>query len=91
VIVSVTDDEALREAARCSATEGLYVEPSSGAGLAGLRRLLEEGHVGADEVVVAVLSGSGFRETATTMELQPLEREVLHMADLEPFLSDVDA
>lgn len=91
LIVSVTDEEALREAKRCSTTEGLYVEPSSGAGLAGLQRLLDEGRIAHDEVAVAVLSGSGFRETATTMDLQPLEREVLDMADLEPFLRGVDA
>lgn len=90
-ILSITDEAALQEAARCSSTEGLYVEPSTGTGLAGLQMLLDSGRVDPDDLVVALLCGSGFRETSLTMELRPLKREALDMEELEQFILDIDA
>jgi threonine synthase len=59
-IVAVSEDEivaALRELAR----KGLYVEPTSAAGAAGLSKLLVTGTVKPEERTVLVLTGSGLK------------------------------
>lgn len=59
-IVAVSEDEivaALRDLAR----KGLYVEPTSAAGAAGLTQLIASGLVKPDETTVLVLTGSGLK------------------------------
>lgn len=58
-----TDDEALQAQRRIGASEGLYVEPSSSVVLTAIDQLTREGQIRPDEQVVAVLTGSGHRET----------------------------
>ncbi len=68
--VSVSDEEALQAGAELGRSEGLYAEPSSAACIAGLNRLRQSGRL--DEgTVVAMLSGSGFRETFLTADRSP--------------------
>lgn len=73
--LSVTDEEALAAQQQCGRLEGLYVEPSTGACLAGVDRLLAAGHVAPTETVVALVSGSGFRENFVTMTRRPLQKQ----------------
>ncbi|ESP89594.1 threonine synthase [Candidatus Halobonum tyrrellensis] len=54
--VAVEDDEIV-DAQRALASEGIGVEPASAASLAGLRRLRDDGVVGADEDVVCLTTG----------------------------------
>ncbi|MFC6786923.1 threonine synthase [Halobaculum halobium] len=51
------DDEAITEAQRDLAREGVGVEPASAASVAGLRKLREAGRVDADEDVVCLTTG----------------------------------
>jgi threonine synthase len=64
---TVVDEEAIvaaqLEAAR---TEGLFPEPSSACALAGARRLRQQGWIGPDETVVALITSMGLKDPAST-------------------------
>src|SRR5262249_45254154 len=70
--VVAVDETEIVEALGALARKGLYVEPTSAAAAAGLRRLLEEGAIRRDEVTVLVLTGSGLKASATIGELLKL-------------------
>jgi threonine synthase len=59
--VGVTDDE-IFEAVETLGREGLFIEPSGAVTLAGLKRQVLAGVIQADERVVCVLTGSGFKD-----------------------------
>jgi threonine synthase len=61
-IESVSDDEILAAQGDIIRLEGIFCEPASAAGVAGVRRLAAEGRIGADEVVVCVLTGHGLKD-----------------------------
>ncbi len=84
--ISVTDEEALNAQQKIGHSEGLYIEPSSGACLAGLSKLVDSGKLQRKESVVAMISGSGFRETATTMEYRPLKKQSTDLKKLSSTL-----
>jgi threonine synthase len=54
--VAVTDDE-ITAAQRSLAEDGIGVEPASAASVAGLRKLRDDGTIGADEQVVCLTTG----------------------------------
>ena len=54
--VAVSDDE-ITDAQRSLARDGVGVEPASAASVAGLRKLSEQGEIGADEQVVCLTTG----------------------------------
>jgi threonine synthase len=60
--ISVTDEEALEGVRELAAMEGILAEPSSGGVVAALRRLMADGLVEADQLVVGIVGGNGFRE-----------------------------
>ena len=62
VVVGIDDADAFAMQARLGAEEGVWVEPASAAPVAALSQLLRDGHVGADETVVCLLSGAGFKD-----------------------------
>ena len=62
-VVTATDEEALAALREIGADEGIYVEPSAAVALVGARKLVAAGRIGPEETVVAVLTGSGHRET----------------------------
>jgi threonine synthase len=64
-IEAVTDDEILSAYRALAREEGIFCEPSSAASLAGVTRLAAEGRIGAGELVVCVLTGSGLKDPAT--------------------------
>ena len=67
-IEAVTDDQILAAWRDLARLEGLFCEPSSAAGVAGLRMLAERGQfagLGDDPVVVAVLTGTGLKDPTT--------------------------
>jgi threonine synthase len=65
-IVSVDDDELLAAWSELARLEGVFCEPASAAGLAGLKRVRPEG-----ALVVCVLTGSGLKDTATVDRVAP--------------------
>jgi threonine synthase len=67
MFVSVDDTDALDAQRAFGAAEGIYLEPSSATVLAGFNRARREHAIGPNELVVLVLSGSGFRETFATI------------------------
>jgi threonine synthase len=68
LIDSVTDDEimaAWRDLASC---EGVFCEPASAAGVAGLRKLVQQRRANPDARYVAVLTGHGLKDPGLAVE-----------------------
>ncbi|MFN2452601.1 MAG: threonine synthase [Pyrinomonadaceae bacterium] len=59
--VSVTDEELIAAAGEIGAAEGLFVAPEGAACLPALRKLMNEGFVGADDRVVLFNTGAGVK------------------------------
>jgi threonine synthase len=62
LIEAVSDDEILEAQRLIVRLEGIFCEPASAAGVAGVRRLVAEGRVGSAETVVCVLTGHGLKD-----------------------------
>jgi threonine synthase len=62
LIESVTDGEILDAQRSIVQLEGVFCEPASAAGVAGVRRLASEGRIGSGETVVCVLTGHGLKD-----------------------------
>jgi threonine synthase len=62
LIETVTDDEILEAQRMVVQLEGVFCEPASAAGVAGVRNLAAAGRIGQDEVVVCVLTGHGLKD-----------------------------
>lgn len=82
LFTSVTDDEALDAQLKFSRGEGLYIEPSTGVVPAAIDQLLANGQIRADETVIALVCGGGFRETFVNVEQRPLTRQTIDPAAL---------
>ncbi len=61
-IEAVTDDEIVAAQRDIVRLEGIFCEPASAAGVAGVRRLVSEGRIGRGEVVVCILTGHGLKD-----------------------------
>jgi threonine synthase len=64
-VMTVTDGEMVDAQRRLATEEGLWVQPDSAAAVAALPRLRASRLVGADDLVVCVLTGAGHRDPAT--------------------------
>ena len=62
LIQAVSDQEILRMQLRIARSEGVFCEPASAAGVAGVARLAAEGRIGRSELVVCVLTGHGLKD-----------------------------
>ena len=62
LIEAVSDDEILEAQRMVVALEGVFCEPASAAGVAGVRNLAAAARIGHDEVVVCVLTGHGLKD-----------------------------
>lgn len=60
--VAVSDEEILEAVRALASYEGVFAEPSGAAGVAGLRRLLDEGYIDRSDMVVVLVTGSGLKE-----------------------------
>jgi len=67
LIEAVGDDEILAAYRDIARLEGVFCEPSSGAGVAGIRKLVAAGRLGVatDATIVCVLTGSGLKDPHT--------------------------
>jgi len=61
-IGAVSDDEILAAQRDIARLEGIFCEPASAAGVAGVRLLRADGRIGESEVVVCVLTGNGLKD-----------------------------
>ena len=59
--IAVSESEIVQGVRDASATEGLFVAPEGGAGVAALRKLKASGHLSPDDTVVAFNTGTGFK------------------------------
>jgi threonine synthase len=74
--VAVPDAEILDAYRRVAMLEGVFCEPASAAGVAGLRAAVARGHVARDETCVCVLTGHGLKDpdrAISTAQLQATE------------------
>jgi threonine synthase len=60
-VEGVSDDEVVAAVRLLAASEGILTETAGGVTLAALRQAIERGVVGADDEVVAVISGNGLK------------------------------
>ena len=67
LIEAVTDEEILAAYRDLARLEGIFCEPSSGAGVAGIRKLVRDGRLGVDPdaMIVCVLTGNGLKDPHT--------------------------
>jgi threonine synthase len=63
--VTVTDEEILLAIVLLGSTEGIFAEPAAAATLAGLKKMVAENRVGPDEIVVALITGSGLKDVGS--------------------------
>lgn len=86
-IIAVTD-EAILSMQRQLAASGVWVEPASAAGLAGLAQELHEGKINLqDQRVVAVCTGHGMKDPDIIARSMPAPRKLpANLADLEALL-----
>ena len=85
VAAGIADEAAFAMQARLAAEEGVWVEPASAAPVAALEGLLARGAIRADERIVCVLSGGGFKDAHLA------ETKAAEISQAEPAAFDVEA
>jgi threonine synthase len=65
---AVTDDAILAAQRELAARDGVFVEPASATGVAGLLQELQQGESYAGSTVVVTVTGHGLKDTATALE-----------------------
>ncbi len=78
---AVSDDEILEAYRQVARLEGVFCEPASAAGIAGLRAAVRDGRVHRDERCVCVLTGTGLKDPETAMAQGVSHAEVAPSAD----------
>ncbi len=68
LIESVTDEQIIAAWRDLSRLEGVFCEPASAAGVAGLKLLIEQGRAERDARYVAVLTGHGLKDPGLAVE-----------------------
>lgn len=71
--VAVEDAEMLAMVAALARDEGIFVEPAAAAGLAAIKRLVENGRIARRDRVVCLLTGHGLKDPATARGMLPQE------------------
>ncbi len=86
-VLSVADDEILDAKQQLARRAGLCVEPASATTLAGIRQLSSAGEISHDESVVAIATGTGFRERSSGFEATESVRIAALPARVEALVS----
>jgi threonine synthase len=71
LIDEVTDDEILSAYRLVAAREGLFVEPSSAAGIAGLLKYKERGKLPSGKTIVITVTGNGLKDVQWVLDGAP--------------------
>jgi threonine synthase len=83
VIESVDDDEIRAAIKLLAETTGIFTETAGGVTVGVLAKLAERGEIGADERVVAYITGEGLKTLDAT-------RETFRMHEIDPSLEDFE-
>jgi threonine synthase len=82
--VAVSDDEVVEGMKLLAESEGIFAETAGGVVIAGLRRLVAQGRIEADELVVAFITGAGLKtQEAVLDKLMPPLHIQPHVASFE--------
>ncbi len=81
---SPTDAEIIQAIHLLARTEGIFTEPAGGTTVAGLKKLVESGHIQRDERVVVYVTGNGLKAQDTL--LKSLQRPPV----IKPMLSEFE-
>jgi len=81
---SPTDPEIIEAIHLLARTEGIFTEPAGGTTVAGLKKLVESGHIQPDERVVIYVTGNGLKAQDTL--LKSLQRPPV----IKPMLSEFE-
>ncbi|WP_350257337.1 threonine synthase [Scrofimicrobium sp. R131] len=76
LIAAVTDEEILAAQAYLAAEEGIFVEPASASGVAGLRKRAEAGQVPPGKLIVITVTGNGLKDIDTALTGRSFETAV---------------
>ncbi|MGD0423132.1 MAG: threonine synthase [Candidatus Bathyarchaeia archaeon] len=76
IMEAVTDDEILEAQRLLARLEGVFVEPASASSIAGVKKLIEVGLVGADERVTCVVTGHGLKDPEIVSQMFEKPRTV---------------
>lgn len=76
-IEAVTDQEILDAQALLAAEEGIFVEPASAAGVAGLLKTHRAGNLPQGKTITITVTGNGLKDIDTALANRPMESEVL--------------
>jgi threonine synthase len=68
LIDAVTDEEILAAWRDMAALEGVFCEPASAAGVAGLRKVVADGRIRGDKRFVAIITGHGLKDPGLAVE-----------------------
>lgn len=82
--VSASDEEILNAMKDLARYEGIFAEPSGAAGLAGARKLVEEGTIDREDSVVVLVTGSGLKDISAATRLA----KAVHV--IEPRLEELE-
>jgi threonine synthase len=63
--VKVSDVEVLDAMASLARTEGIFAEPAAASTIAGLKKLINQGHVDRSEEIICVITGAGLKDPST--------------------------
>ncbi len=74
--LKVSDDEIVEAQGELARYEGLFVEPASASSLAGLKRMVGEGHLAGDEAIVLVTTGHGLKDPEGALRVTGKPREI---------------
>jgi len=68
IVVNVTDEEIMAAQKLLGTTCGVFGEPAGVTGTAGLKKLCEQGVIGANDTVVSVVTGNGLKDVANAIK-----------------------
>ena len=68
IVVNVTDDEIMAAQKLLGTTCGVFGEPAGVTGTAGVKKLCEQGVLGANDTVVSVVTGNGLKDVANAIK-----------------------
>ena len=67
IAVTVTDDEIISAISLLGRTTGVFAEPAAASAIAGLKKIASSGCFSDDDVIVALITGSGLKDVPAAM------------------------
>lgn len=88
IVVNVTDEEIMAAQKLLGTTCGVFGEPAGVTGTAGLKKLCEQGVIGANDTVVSVVTGNGLKDVANAIKFcgEPMKLP----NDLDALVAEID-